>query len=374
MKKKIGYWIYAFFFSVFRLFPRKKEKVFCVMTHDGSAGSSVGIVVNALKKRSDKYQFIYMKKNDRENAKAHVVKAFYSFFIEKPYHMATSSYILMDNVFLPMAYLHFHKDVKVVQLWHGTGTIKKFGQDSNVGEVKRLEYMANQKITHLIVNSEYTKEQYAQAFGVTKDHVYVWGLPRTDELFSDTVKNEKMGQFYKQYPELKGKKLVLYAPTFRDQEVEHPKMMLDMEYLENHTPEDIFYLVKLHPFVAKQYKETGSKRFLNVSSYEDINTLLFISDVLITDYSSIIFEYAVLERPMIFYAYDLEEFSEEGRGFYEDYKNYVPGEVVTETSQIAELLRSHKLSSQAAVQFKNKSFAYLDGCSTDRFIDEIFYK
>lgn len=370
----MGYWIYAFFFYMFRLFPRKKGKVFCVMTHDGSAGSSVGVVVEALRKKSDYYQFVFMKKSDWENAKTHVIKAFCSFFIAKSYHMATASYILLDNIFLPMAYLRFNKNVKVVQLWHGTGTIKKFGQDSNVGEVKRLEYMANQKITHLIVNSEYTKVQYAKAFGVKADRVYIWGLPRTDELFSDSVKQKKIEKFYEQYPYLREKKLVLYAPTFRDREVEQPKMMLDVEYLENHTPEDVFYLVKLHPFVAKQYQNEDSKRFLNVSLYEDINTLLFVSDILITDYSSIIFEYAVLEKPIIFYAYDLDEFSEEGRGFYEDYKTYVPGKVVTETREIAELIQKENLSDEKIIKFKKESFAYLDGCSMKRLLMGIFGK
>ena len=238
MKKKIGYWIYAFFFSVFRLFPRKKEKVFCVMTHDGSAGSSVGIVVNALKKRSDKYQFIYMKKNDRENAKAHVVKAFYSFFIEKPYHMATSSYILMDNVFLPMAYLHFHKDVKVVQLWHGTGTIKKFGLDAENGEVARLARKANRRITHLIVNSERTRRQYQSAFGIPDEKIYMLGLPRTDRMLDKEWLEKKRRNFFSEYPELQAKRIILYAPTFRDQEVEKPYIALDLSRMAEELSED----------------------------------------------------------------------------------------------------------------------------------------
>lgn len=372
MKKKIGYLIYAIFFYIFRLFPRKKNKVFCIMTHDGSAGSSVGVVVEALKKQTDQYEYIYMKKEDREKAKTHILKALYTFFLTKSYHMATSSYILMDNVFLPMAYLHFSKDVKVVQLWHGTGTIKKFGQDANVGEIKRLEYKANQKITHLIVNSDYTRHQYAQAFGVDEERVYVWGLPRTDELFSKEIREVKVAAFYKQYPELKNKRLVLYAPTFRDQEVEHPRMMLDVNYLEEKTDEDIVYLIKLHPFVAGNYDKKDTKRCINVSSYEDINTLLFVSDLLITDYSSIIFEYSVLEKPMLFYAYDLEKFSFEGRGFYEAYESYVPGQVVTGTKEIAEIIKTEAFQFDRVRKFKKNSFAFLDGHSIERFITYIF--
>lgn len=373
MKKKAGYLLFAVFFYFFRLFPRKKNKVFCIMTHDGSPGSSVGTVIGALQKKTDQYQYIYMKKSDRENAKTHIMKAFCSFFLVKTYHLATASYVLQDNVFLPMAYLSFSKKVKVVQLWHGTGTIKKFGQDSNEGDLKRLEYKANQTITHLIVNSEYTKEQYAKAFGVSKERIYIWGLPRTDELFSATVKEQKARAFYEEYPELKGKRLILYAPTFRDQEADAPKMKLDVEYLEQNTDEDTVYLIKLHPFVAAHFTRKDTKRCVNVSSYGDINTLLFVSDVLITDYSSIIFEYCVLERPMIFYAYDLEDFSENGRGFYEEYRSYVPGPVVTDSREIAELIQAGTEDGKAAELFKKQSFFYLDGSATERFIENIFH-
>ncbi|SES79598.1 CDP-glycerol glycerophosphotransferase family protein [[Clostridium] polysaccharolyticum] len=372
MKKKIGYWIYAIFFYFFRLFPRKKNKVFCVMTHDGSPGSSVGVVVEALKKQFPKYQYIYMKKSDREGVKKHVIKSFFGFFLAKPYHMATASYVLLDNVFLPMAYLKFHKDVKVIQLWHGTGTIKKFGQDANAGEVKRLEFLANQSITHLIVNSEYTKKQYAQAFGVDLSKVFVLGLPRTDEMFSEEIKNRKQNEFYAEYPDLKGKRIVLYAPTFRDQEVDAPKMELDIQYLREHTDEQTIFLIKLHPFVAKNYKTDDSERFINVSDYQDINTLLFVSDILITDYSSIIFEYSVLERPMIFFAYDLECFSKNGRGFYEEYLSYVPGPVVYSNKELVQKLNENTFDYEKVIEFKKGSFAYLDGKSLERLISQVF--
>lgn len=372
MKKKIGYWCYAIFFYLFRLCPVRKNKVFCVMTHDGSPGSSVGVVVEALKKQSSDYEFVYMRKEDREGAKNSLFHSFLSFFLVKPYHMATASYIMLDNIFLPMAYLRFSKKVKVIQLWHGTGTIKKFGQDVNKGQLKKLEYQANQKITHLIVNSNYTRKQYAKAFGVDKKKVCVWGLPRTDEMFSDEIKEDKKKKFYERYPQLMGKRLVLYAPTFRDQEVAEPKMKLDLDYLEKHIDHDTIFLVKLHPFVASRFNMKESEHFVNVSTYSDINTLLFVSDILITDYSSIIFEYCVLEKPMVFFAYDLEQFSESGRGFYEDYATYVPGPVVKDSEELAKIIMENDFPIDRVKAFKEQSFAYLDGKSTERLLNRIF--
>lgn len=372
--KKIGYLIFAVFFYFFRLFPRKKNKVFCIMTHDGSDGSSVGVVVQALKQREEEYEFYFMKKTDRESVKQHKITKFLSFFLEKPYHLATSSVVMMDNVFLPMAYLKFSKDVKVVQLWHGTGTIKKFGQDVNTGDLKKLEKKANSTITHLVVNSEYTREQYSHAFGLEEKRIFSWGLPRTDEMFSKDVAREKTEHFYEEFPELKGKKLVLYAPTFRDDEVNDPKLCLDLKKLMKGTDSNTVYLLKLHPFVAANFHIEGilSDRVRNVSFYQDINTLLMVCNVLITDYSSIIFEYCVLEKPMIFYAYDLEKFSKQGRGFYESYETYVPGPVARTTEDIIQILNNNSFNFEKIVSFKKKSYQHLDGQAMTRLIKNIF--
>ena len=108
------------------------------------------------------------------------------------------------------------------------------------------------------------------------------------------------------------------------------------------------------------------------SSYEDINTLLFVSDCLISDYSSIIFEYSVLEKPMLFFAYDLESFSQKGRGFYEEYESYVPGKVVRDTKEVAAFIRSEFYDKECVKKFKRESFSYLDGYSMERFLSHIF--
>ena len=159
------------------------------MTHDGSKDGNVAVVVDYLKKQDKDYSFQFIKKEDRRLVKKPGIwKGKLSFFIAKPYHLATSAYVLLDNTFLPMAYIRFSKRVRVVQLWHGTGTIKRFGQDVNTGQLKKLEYLANSRITHLIVNSEQSKKEYSGSFGVAEDKVFVYGLPRTDLFFDERDK------------------------------------------------------------------------------------------------------------------------------------------------------------------------------------------
>lgn len=372
MIKNIGYLLFGMFFHLFRLFPVNEKKVFLVATHDSSEEGNVGVVAKAWKQKDESTRFIWMTRKDGIHHPVH-------FFIVLSYHMATAGTILQDNVFLPMAYLHFSKKVKNVQLWHGTGTIKRFGQSVNTGQLGKLEYKANQKITHLIVNSEYTKKLYKEAFGVEEDKIYVLGMPRTDCLMDESFMTKRREAFYRKYPELSDKTLILYAPTFRDEEVESPSLGLDLERLCQNLSEDTVFMLRLHPHVAKAFSEEQLNAYegqiVNMTDYDEVSDLLFVADELITDYSSIIFEYCVLERPMIFYAYDLEEFEARGRSFYEDYRSYVPGPVFeNEDDLLLHLYDNFERRRELSKDFKNESFEWLDGKATERLLEEIMPK
>lgn len=367
MIKNIGYLIYAVFFHLFRLFPVSEKKVFLIATHDSSGEGNIGIVAKEWEKRNGGYRFIMMTKNDGISHPFH-------FFVTLSYHMATSAYILLDNIFLPMAYLTFSKKAKIVQLWHGTGTIKRFGQSVNTGQLKKLEYKANQKMTYLIVNSEYTKKIYKEAFQVPEKKICVLGLPRTDLLIDEEYKRKKLAAFYREYPELADKYIILYAPTFRDDEIDNPVIPLNFDRLLSVLPADTVVMLRLHPHVAAAFSDQRLAAYdgkvWNMSNYPEVSTLLFAADELITDYSSIIFEYCILERPMMFYAYDLEYFEAKGRSFYEDYRSYVPGIVVESEEQLYEnLMKNREERAAIAKDFKEESFDFLDGQAARRLLD-----
>ena len=377
--KKLGYRIFAMMYYIFYLCPIQANKVFCVMTHDASDGGNVGVVIQALKKCGE-YRFIKMQKNDREfKGKQGKIKSLLDFFVVKPYHLATSAYILQDNLFLPMAYLKLRRGVKDVQLWHGTGTIKKFGQSANEGELKQLEYQADQNITHLIINSKATRKSYKEAFAIQDDKkVYELGLPRTDIFFDQERMAKLKEDFYQEYPMLEGKKLVLYAPTFRDSQVEQPEMKLDLDELCKKLPENYCVGLRLHPFVARNYEkrkqgnELLRQRVFDFSLYDDLNPLLAVADVLITDYSSIIFEYCVLEKPMIFYAYDYEDFKANQRGFYESYEEFVPGPIAYSQEALERILIEDDYNLNQVREFKKEQYRYLDGKATNRLLENVF--
>lgn len=375
--KKIGYRIFALIYYICCVFPRKKNKVFCIMTHDSSNGSNVGVVMEELQKHGG-YTFALLKKDERDQVtKQGKLAKMLDFFFCKPYHMATASYILQDNIFLPMAYMKFPKKVKIVQLWHGTGTIKKFGQSVNVGELGMLEKAADSTITHLIINGEATREIYQEAFGVKEDQIFELGLPRTDLLFDSLACEKRKKEFYDRYPELLGKRLVLYAPTFRDDEIGDPKLALELESMVRSLPEDMYLGLKLHPFVARNFHEiplsdTVKNRVYHLSDEKDINQLLIVAYVLITDYSSVIFEYCVLRKPILFYAYDFEEFEKKQRGFYKDYPEFVPGDVVYTQEELVSKLCEDHYDLKRMDDFVRSQYRYTDGCAAKRLYETVF--
>ena len=376
-KKEIGYHIFATVYKICCIFPKKKNRVFLVMTHDASKEGNVGVVRNYLNAGEMEWEFCPLRRQDTDFSKGELLSKLVRFFIRKPYELATSSYIFQDNIFLPMAFLKFKKEVKVVQLWHGTGTIKKFGQDVNTGRLKELEQRANDTITHLIVNAEEWKKTYSHIFGVDEKRVFVTGMPRTDILFQEEEQEKRVEQFYERHPELIGKKIVLYAPTFRDQALGKQTIALDLDKMVKRLPKEVVIGLRLHPFVANQFQYEGveKERVVDFSHEENLNTLLFASSALITDYSSIAFEYVVMNKPIYFYAYDLEEFSDHGRGFYEDYESYVPGYVSKTTEVLLDQMKEMEKNPDIARkwekkrrEFQEKNYGFCDGNSTRRLI------
>lgn len=371
MIKKLGYYLFAMFFCLFRLVPINKNKVFMVATHDDSEEGNIGIVAERIRETMPEMRMFFLTKKDG------IHKPF-SFFFGKAYHMATAGTIFLDNEFMPMAFTPIAKQVKVVQLWHGTGTIKKFGQDSDEGEVARLAHRANERLTHLIVNSEMTKRQYSSAFNQPQENVYVLGLPRTDLILNEERMQSMRQNFWRQYPQLKEKRCILYAPTFRDDEVEKPSIALDLDAFVEQMAEDEVLLLRLHPHVAENCSpdiwNKGDGRLYNVSNYNGVTSLLAVADCLITDYSSIVFEYCLLNKKMIFYAYDLARFRQKGRNFYEDYETFVPGPVAQNQKELECLCQEKTVDLALLEKFRQETFAFLDGNATNRLLQLIFAK
>lgn len=378
MLKTIGYYIFTFVYYICRILPVNNKRVLCIMTHDDGEDSNVSLLVKELHRLKGGYKFYYITKTDTELVKSlKGVSNLLSFFFIKPYHMARSKTILMDNIFLPMAYIRIKSNVKVIQLWHGTGTIKRFGQDVNYGRLKRLERRANSNISHLIVNNQQTAELYARVFGIDIDRVYPVGLPKTDDILyrkwriDKAATNADKKLIYKKYDLPMDKRLILYAPTFRDINLGSDTTLKHVEELAKQLPKDYILGLRLHPYVAKMAQKLHIEKLYDLSAESSLSSLIMASDLLITDYSSIIFEYCITEKPMIFFAYDLDEFQNQGRGFYNDYESFVPGPVARDSKEVIDIINDGEFSPDKIRAFNLDNFPRLDGKASKRIIELI---
>ncbi|TAH71161.1 MAG: hypothetical protein EWM47_04675 [Anaerolineaceae bacterium] len=381
MIKTIGYLIFASIYYISCLFPLNDKRVLCIMTHDDGEDGNVSLLVSELKRLKRGYNFSYITKSETESVKSlKDVRKLLSFFFIKPYHMARSKIILMDNVFLPMAYIRIKGNVKVIQLWHGTGTIKKFGQDVNSGRLKVLEKRANRNITHLIVNNKQTAKLYAKVFGVDLDRVYPVGLPKTDDIFNRMQRinrdktNAEKNIIYEKYNLPMEKKLILYAPTFRDMNLGSDAVLKHVEEMARKLPMNYILGLRLHPYVARMAQKLHIDNVCDLSGERSLSLLMMASDLLITDYSSIIFEFCITKKPMIFFAYDLDDFTSSGRGFYNDYVSYVPGPIARNSKEVIDIINEEEFSLDMIQSFNRDNFPNLDGKATERIIELISNK
>lgn len=362
--KGMAYSLMALSFYISYLFPINSKKILLIMTHDDSDEGNLGSTYNYFKKRNPDLIF---KKVSRDNynfkMNKNILRNLGFMFLYLPYQIATSKCIFMDNVFLPFSSIKPKKDTQLIQVWHGTGSIKKFGIDCEEGWIRDRAFKVNKNTTHYIVGSGWMKNIYKTAFRAKDEKIFNIGCPRTDLFFKKDLIKTKKSEFFEDYPELRNKKIILYTPTFRDDENE-VRIHLDMDYLMSKLEDDYVLGLRIHPHIANKIdikkilsKEWYGNKVHDFSNYSKLNTLMISSDILITDYSSIIYEYALLQKPMIFYSYDLEKFEEKGRGFYGDYKSVVPGPIACKTEEIVEIIKdNHKYDLEEFLSI------YLENC------------
>jgi len=272
-----------------------------------------------------------------------------------------------------------------LQTWHGTPLkrLKPVGSTKKIGEKEHLKRY-NRAVGYwdaLLSASPYATKAFRSAFGYSGDVLEV-GYPRND-VFSWPDSDQRLQQT-KARLGISGdrRKIVLYAPTFRDDNRKgrwwKHDLQLDLDTFFAELGDDYLLLTRFHPLVRNplpsKYKE--SEGVLDVSRYPDIQELLLMSDVLVTDYSSIFFDYAALRRPMIFFAYDLEDYRDRLRGFYLDYEQEVPGPIVRNTSALVRAVREFELPDDSYLDridaFRATYGPLDDGGASDRVIDRFF--
>ena len=334
----------------------------------------VTFISNRRNSISGNYESIYTELIKDKNIEIKTVldtkESFISCF-KYGYYLASSKVILIDDYIRSVYEIKKRGDNYLVQVWHACGAFKAFGFSRLSKEgCWPQDSRSHRTYDYCLVSSKHIAKHYAEAFGMNVDRVIATGVPRTDIFFDETYKREVRAKIFSTYPMLKDKKVILFAPTFRGsskKEGNYPYYRFDYKKIFESFGDEYRIIIKHHPHVNNKLviEDEYKDRVIDLSKNEELNELLFVTDILITDYSSVIFEAALLDIPMLFYAFDLDEYIS-SRGFYCEYISFIPGKLVENMDEIIAALMVGDFEADKIKEFKKDFFDDLDGKSGKR--------
>lgn len=267
------------------------------------------------------------------------------------FHIATSKVVILDSYCIAISILKHKKQLKVIQMWHSMGTMKKFGYtalDTKEGSKSEIAYAMkmHKNYDYLFASAESYKEHLASGFNCDIEKILTMPLPRLDLLNSDKYGRKVRERIYMEYPEFKEKPLILYCPTFRKEEEDFHKAL--KELMDTVDYDNYNFVVKLHP-LSKVPVEEPAVTADGFSSFE----MLFAADYVISDYSCIVYEAAVRRIPLYFYNFDMELYVGE-RGLALDYEHEVPGPVSGNAKEIIAAIETKEYDMDVLKRFADK--------------------
>ena len=294
--------------------------------------------------------------------------------------ISDAHYIFLNDACDVTSCVSLRKGSHIFQVWHACGAFKKFGMSTAElifgSDRKTQEKFPNYRnLSYVTVSSPEIGWAYEEAMKLknTDTQIVATGVSRTDVFYDKAFIENAKETVYSVFPQARTKKIILYAPTFRGRvaKAEAPDR-LDIRAMKEALGDEYVLLLKHHPFVKKlpEVPEDCQNFAMDVTKALDIDKLLCASDVCISDYSSLIFEYSLFERPMIFLAYDLDDYFD-WRGFYYNYDDLTPGPVVTKTEEIIDDIQNldTRFDKAQVHAFREKFMSACDGCATDRIME-----
>lgn len=367
-------------FGFFNRFPLRTKTVFL-----SSFGDNAFFVANAVTKIAPqpliflnrpecRIDFSYIPAADKKSysfESANIIDMLVSLF-----HLATARTIFIDSYVGLLAVLQFREEVKCIQLWHASGAIKRFGwcepstnKRNNLAK-RRFQAVYNQ-FHYIPLGCQEMSRIFKDAFRLSKTCFLPSGVPQTDFYFDAHAQAAGMERVYQTYPQLYGKRVMLYAPTFRKNRLHSAEIELNTEKLLAAFSQDDVLLLRLHPSVKNSGTQWNDSRIVNVSDYPHVAELLLISDVLITDYSSLSIDYSFLRRKMIFFLYDFETYQQE-QGIWGDGSLFFPGPIVRTTEELINHLSDLSIDLTVIDRFHKYWNAFSTGTSSSRLVKAIY--
>lgn len=345
-----------FIYFFIKLIPTNKKKIFFLSRQSNKISLDYSMLINELNKEYPDYKVVVMT---NMLGKRLIDKIKYiGIMIKQMYHLATSKTCVIDGYNPAISILKHKKKLKIIQIWHSLGAIKKFGYQS-----LDKEYGNSSKIAHvmkmhknydlIVTGSKKMIPYFSKAFNQPDYKFINTGLPRIDYLLNESKNNKE--KILKKYPNLKKKKIILYVPTFRKGESYY------IENLEKSVNKKKYELIiKGHPL-----KRTNNK-------YDEFTSLelLSIADYVITDYSGISIEASVLDVPLYFYIYDLEDYDKKV-GININFEKELKEISFRDAKKIIENIENDKYSYKTFKRFKKDYLDNINGDATKKLVQYI---
>jgi teichoic acid ribitol-phosphate primase len=284
------------------------------------------------------------------------------------YYLHTSQLFVVDNAYLPVHVAPHRRATTVVQVWHAASAAKRFGMDTAQPPAEPERTFLHRHYDAVIVSAEGVREPYSRALRTPLEQVLPLGTPRTDFFFDGSAMAAARARLLEAHPQLGGRRVILYAPTFRGRgRGKYAASGLDGQRLRAMLPADHALVLKTHPNLDPSV--TPREGFDLVAPHTDeINDWLALTDIFITDYSSSIFEYALLRRPLIVMVGDLAEY-ERDPGMYVDYRRQMIGVLAADTDEVAGAIRAGRFEYSGHESFIERHVGSCDGRASARVAD-----
>ncbi|MCI8307666.1 MAG: CDP-glycerol glycerophosphotransferase family protein [Lachnospiraceae bacterium] len=332
---------------LFRQLPMKRDWIVFESFLGKNYSDSCKYIYQYLNREyGSKYRYIWVINDKKTDIPGDVTKVKY-LGLRWFYYTSRAGYYV-NNMRQPV-WLDRRDGSVLLETWHGT-PLKKLVFDMDdihaaTPQYKMDVYAQSRKWTYLISDNPFSTKVFESCFLFSKDRIIETGYPRNDILYAPDREEQAAGIKEKLFIP-KDKKVILYAPTWRDDEYYGPgryqfALKLDLKKMKDAFGDSYVILIRTHYFIADAVDTAGLDGFaVNVSRYDDIAELYLISDICITDYSSVFFDYANLKRPILFYVYDFEKYRDKLRGFYIDMETELPGPLLYTEDEVFEALRN----------------------------------
>lgn len=379
-----------FYRCIYRFIPIQSKTILCIAYHGrGYLDNPMALHQYMIHSGEfQEYRFVWVIRNHRKK-KVQIEGAKVIGYLTPAYffYLARSKYWFC-NCKLPNYILKKQKQI-YLQTWHGT-PLKRLAHDivvpegttfyrSGMSEQQMHETYDKDvaKYNYMISPSAFTTEVFQTAFQINRERLIETGYPRND--FLSNVTADQMEQIKNKYHLPKDKKIILYAPTWRDNSFEAKgytfTLKVDFDVWQKILGDEYIVLFKPHYLIITKYDMKKYEGFVYpMEATSDISELYVIADVLVTDYSSVFFDYAILKRPIYFYMYDLEDYKEELRGFYIDIYHDLPGQVMIEERSVLEAIKKQEYDYSCLDRFNSRFNNKEDGNACKRVLDIVFSK